>query len=99
MIASKSFQDHIKALEEVLKRLMDSNLSLRADKCQLGSKEMSLLGYIVNGEGVRPDPVNVEKLKYFPEPRTKRHIQRFIGIANFNKKFIQNFSEITKALT
>ena len=99
VIASKSFQDHITALEEVLKWLTESNLSLRADKCQLGFKEMQLLGYIVNGKRVRPDPVNVEKLKNFPIPRTKRQIQRFMGIANFNRKFIKSFSEITKPLT
>ena len=52
VMASKSFQDHIKALEEVLKWLMDSNLSLRADKCHLALKEMSLLGYIVNRNNI-----------------------------------------------
>ena len=99
VIASKTFLEHVKALEEVLKWLTDSNLSLRADKCQLGFKEMSLLGYIINGQEIRPDPINVEKLEKFPAPRTKKHIQRFMGIANFNRKFIKNFSEITKPLT
>ena len=99
VIASMNFKEHLAALENVLVWLTESNLSLRADKCQLGFKEMSLLGYIVNGKEVRPDPVNVEKLKKFPIPKTKKHIQRFMGIANFNRRFIKNFSEVVKPLT
>ena len=42
VIASKTFQEHLSGLKEVLRWLWDSNLSLRADKCQIGYKEISL---------------------------------------------------------
>ena len=74
IVACKAVHAHIEALEEVFKWLVNSNLSLRVDKCQLGFKEISLLGYIVNGNEIRPDPANVENLKNFPIPRTKRQI-------------------------
>ena len=84
IVASKTVHAHMEALEveDVFKWLVNSNLFLRVIKCQLGFKEISLLGYIVNGIEMRLDPANVEKLKKFPIPRTKCQIQQFMGIAN-----------------
>ena len=42
---------------------------------------------------------NVIKIPNFPKPTTKKHIQRFLGLANFNRKFVQQYATITKSLT
>ena len=46
LITSKTFDDHIASLEAVLTAMEDYNLSLRADKCELGYTELKVLGYV-----------------------------------------------------
>ena len=41
----------------------------------------------------------IEAIKFWPEPKSIRDIQVFIGFANFYQRFIQGFSKITTSLT
>ncbi|CAG2203682.1 unnamed protein product [Mytilus edulis] len=52
MIMGKTFEEHIKNLEEVMQRLRDANLKLNPKKCELFRKEVTFLGHVVSEEGV-----------------------------------------------
>ena len=52
------------------------------------------LAHIANGEGLRPNPQLVQALMDFPRPRTLKELQSFLGLANYYRKFISNFSHI-----
>ena len=58
---------------------------------------MDFLSFHLSFNGVRPNEENVIKISNFPKPTTKKHIQRFLGLANFNRKFVQQYATITKA--
>jgi hypothetical protein len=99
LVFSKSFEEHRRTLEVLFEIITRANLSLRRDKCEFAKDEIEFLGFIVNGSTVRPTPENVEKVKQFPVPKTRRQLQRFLGVANFNRKFIPNYSEVVKELS
>ena len=98
-IFSESLEEHIDTIRAVLQALVKHNLSLRPDKCEFGMKEIDFLGFHVGNNQVSPAKENVSKLCNFPVPRTKKQVQKFLGIANFNRKFIRRFAEIAKPLT
>ena len=48
VVFSRTFKEHLLDLENVLKRLLGANISLRADKCMLGSNNVDFLGYHIS---------------------------------------------------
>ena len=46
-----------------------------------------------------PSKDNAQKLLDFPVPNTKHRLQGFLGLANFNRRFIPHYAELTKSLT
>ena len=99
LIYTESLEEHCIILNQVFQELRKFNLTLRSDKCEIGFKEMDFLGFHISFNGVRPSEENVIKISNFPKPTTKKHIQRFLGLANFNRKFVQQYATITKSLT
>ena len=48
---------------------------------------------------VKPIKAKVEVIETFPTPRTKKELQRFLGMAGYYRKFCQNFSDVASPLT
>jgi len=99
VIYGASLEDHNKRLEEVLQRLRENKLKLQPDKCEFLRKETVYLGHIISENGILPDPSKLVAIKDFPEPKRVKDIQSFIGLAEYYRKFIDNFSKIAKPLT
>jgi hypothetical protein len=55
------------------------NASLNFEKCHFGCMEGILLGHIVSQDGICIDCAKIEKVKFFPFPKTKRQLQAFLG--------------------
>ena len=99
IVFSKTFEEHMDTLERLLHYVDFYNLSLRCDKCEFFKPEIEFLGFIITGETVKPSPNNVRKVREFPRPKTRRQLQQFIGVANFNRKFVPNYAVISSPLT
>jgi len=50
------------------------------------------LGYIVDPDGLRPDPEKVEAIVNIPPPRNVTEIRPFIGTASWYRRFLPDFS-------
>ena len=53
-------EERNRRLEEVLNKLESSGMTLNKDKCEFGVKEVKFLGHILNGYGIKVDPVRRE---------------------------------------
>jgi hypothetical protein len=58
-----------------------------------------LLGFIVSRQGIRVDPLKVEAILNLPPPSTLLQLQSLQGKANFLRRFIPNYAEITRGFT
>ncbi|KAK3527805.1 hypothetical protein QTP86_006871 [Hemibagrus guttatus] len=56
-------------------------------------------GYVISHQGVEMDTVKVQAVTGWPEPSTVRELQRFLGFANFYRRFIRNYSSVAGPLT
>jgi len=57
--------------------------------------ELEFLGFNLNGNGMRASEKNIVKVKQFPVPKSRKELQRFLGMSNFNRRFIKNYAHIT----
>ena len=99
LIFSEDPTEHDHHVRLVLERLIKHNLVVRPEKCSFDLTEIDFLGHIISVEGVRMDPAKVDAVANWPEPKTKRALQSFLGFANFYRRFVQAFANMSYALT
>ncbi len=85
--------------KHVLQRLQENDLFLKLEKCKFIAKEVEFLGMIVKQGKIMMDPVKLAGISKWPEPKTVKQIQSFLGFVNFYRKFIGNYAEIVALLT
>lgn len=94
IIFSKDFETHLQDVEKVFNRLAEANLSVKGAKCSFAQPVVKYLGHIVSRAGISPDPKKVQAIKDFPRPESRVHLQSFLGLAGYYRKFMKNFSTL-----
>lgn len=99
VIFSDTVDEHKGHLAEVFTLLENHGLKLNKDKSVFGVSSVSFLGHVIGNDEVRPDPAKLNALRNYPEPRSLVELQRFLGMANFYRRFIANYGQLAKPLT
>ena len=60
--------------------------------------ESGVFRAIVTNEGVAVDPVKLEKVRNWPIPQYERDVQKFLGLANYFRRFVEIFSTTARPL-
>ncbi len=98
IVYSSSVTQHFERLQTVLDRLCKANLTLNLRKSRFCLKEIKFLGHIVSEKGVRADHDKIEAIRTYPVPTNLKEVQRFLGLAGWYHKFVQDFSKIAQPL-
>ena len=59
IIFSKTFSDHLQDLEQVLQRIQQANLRLKAKKCKFLKHQVTYLGHVITKDGILPEPEKI----------------------------------------
>ncbi|KAK3543192.1 hypothetical protein QTP70_012302 [Hemibagrus guttatus] len=70
-----------------------------AEKCVFHQPSVHFLGYVIDLSGVRMDEGKVAAVRNWPIPTSVKDLQRFLGFANFYRRFIHGYSSLTSPLT
>ncbi|KAK3513188.1 hypothetical protein QTP70_009764 [Hemibagrus guttatus] len=83
LIYSRSLAELRHHMAEVLKRLREFQLFLKAEKCSFHQPSVQFLGYHIDSSGIRMDNGKVTAIRSWPTPTTVKELQQFLGFANF----------------
>ena len=72
---------------------------MKPSKCHLFKEEILFVGHIVGKDGIKPNPELIGSVKEWKIPQTTRQVQQFLGLANYYRRFIRNFSDIASPLS
>jgi hypothetical protein len=98
LIASNSIEEHIKHIEHILNRLERHGFKLNRDKCEFMKTEITFLGHTFNEIQAEINTDTKMAIANFERPKCKKEIQMFLGLVNWDRRFIQNLARQTKPL-
>lgn len=76
--------------------LLQNQLYIKAEKSH--SSMVTFLGFILSTGTFTIDPSKMEAVKNWPAPENHKQLQRFLGFANFYRRFIKGYSSVASPL-
>jgi len=98
MVYSHDAKSHLERLATLFQRLREANLKLKPSKCHLMQKRVSFLGYTVSQDGIGTDPDKIAAVKDWPTPQNLRQCRAFVGLCQYYRRFVPDFSGIAAPL-
>lgn len=98
IIMSRNFEEHLDLVSKVMKVLSEHGVKINAKKCQWFRREVVFLGHIVGEGGVRKSDEYTEAVRNHKKPLTVKELRSFLGVINYQRKFIPNCSDLCKEL-
>jgi len=94
LIYSEKWEEHLRLVNEVLRRLSKHNLQAKVGKCHFGAKEIKYLGSVISYRCRKPDPEKVKAIQNMEPPKSKDDVRSVMGLASFYREFIKDLSII-----
>ncbi len=85
---SDSIEEHQSHLHVIFERLWDETLYLKWKKCELYTKHIDCLRYIIDDEGLHVDKDKLLWIIEWCTPQTYHDIQRFVGLVQYLSSFL-----------
>lgn len=98
LIFSKTLEEHVDHLAQVLKILRENELYAKLSKCVFAVDKVQYLGHVVSGEGVATEPEKITAISQWPTPTDATKLRSFLGLAGYYRRFIKNYGIICKPL-
>ena len=98
LVATETEEGHDEIMEEVLRRLEENDLYVKPEKCMWKAREIGFLGVVMGPEGFRMEKEKVEGVINWPTPQCVKDVQKFLGLANYYRRFVKDFAKIAKPL-
>ena len=99
LIMEKSFSAHLALVNEVLQVLTGAGVKIKLNKCHWFEEQVPFLGHIVGRNGISKQEEYTKSILDFPKPQTVGDMRRFLGLLNFQRKYIPDCSAISKPLS
>lgn len=99
LIFSRTEEEHVAAVKEVLERLRKNKLYAKLSKCEFFRQDVEFLGHRIGTAGLSVSQDKVQAVRDWPQPRHVKDLQSFLGLAGFYRRFVEHYSNLALPLT
>ncbi|XP_003737698.1 uncharacterized protein K02A2.6-like [Galendromus occidentalis] len=98
LVTSSTIEEHEGRLAKVFQRLQENGLRIREEKCSFLRTEVKFLGFILSGEGRKPDPDKTKAIVEMPSPRNISELRAALGMITFYSQFIPDMKTLKEPM-
>ena len=96
IIGTEIEEEHDELVAEVIKRLEENDLYVKSEKYRWKVREVGFLGVVIRPEGIKMKKEQVKGVLEWLTPKCVKDIQKFLGLANYYRRFIEGFTVTTQ---
>lgn len=86
LIASENWDEHCYRIEKLLKRLLESNMTLTLDKPIFITQKVKFIGYMLSCQGFEIDPDKNKIIHNFSSSKNLKQLQSFLGMCKYYRR-------------
>ena len=100
LVYSKTFDEHVQDVRQVLRRLQEHGIKIKPSKCKFFQRQFRYLGRVVSGDGYSLDSADTAAVHNLAKekPATVGDVRKLLGFLSYYRQYIQDFSRIAKPL-
>jgi len=98
LVGTEDEKKHNEIVGEVLRRIEENDLYIKPEKYVWKVKEIDFLGLVMGAEGIKMQEKKVTGVLEWPRPKMVKEVQKFLGLANYYRRFIKDFAKLAKPL-
>ena len=98
IVGMETEEKHDELVVEVVKRLEENDLYVKSEKCKWKVREVEFLDVVIGPERIRIEKEKVKGVLEWLTPKCVKDIQKFLGLANYYRRFIEGFATVARPL-
>ena len=98
IVGTETEEGHDELVVEVVKRLEKNDLYVKPEKCKWKVKEVEFLGVVIGPDGIKMEKEKIKGVLEWPTPKCVKDVQKFLGLANYYRRFIEGFARVARPL-
>jgi len=98
LVGTEIKEGYNEIVEEVLKWLEENDLYVKLEKCIWKVREVGFLGVVIGPNGIEIEKKKMDGVLSWPEPKNVKDIRKFLGLANYYRRFIKNFAQVARPM-
>ena len=92
---TRSYEEHLTKLEAIFRLFQLNGLSLSPGKSRIAYPDLKMFGFKVNKDGIHISSSKIQALQDMPFPTSIKSVRRYLGMANYFRGHIKDFSRRT----
>jgi len=92
LVGTEIEDSHDEIMKEILKKLEENNLYVKLEKCVWKTRKIGFLEVVIGPNGIEMKVEKVDGVLSWPEPKNVKDIKKFLGLANYYRRFIKDFA-------
>ena len=98
IVYSDSEEEHVQHLSALFERLQAYGVTMNLQKSSFFVTNTDFLGFNISASGYKPVKTFVPKVENFPTPKTRKDVQKFLGVVNYYRSHLPDLANIAGPL-